>query len=87
MPNAHYYLGVALMRSGHAREALQHLRATIQIDPHYALAYFQLGKLYKQLGDELRAQEALRPLWNAHVPAEFSKAEQRREFRNKPGEP
>jgi len=76
MPNAHYYLGVALMRSGHAREAQQHLRATIQIDPHYVLAYFQLGKLYKQLGDEQQAQEALRPLWNAHVPAEFSKAEQ-----------
>jgi tetratricopeptide (TPR) repeat protein len=57
MPNSHYYLGTLLLKKREPTEAVRQLETAIKIDPRYALAYFQLGKAYRQLGDLARGQE------------------------------
>jgi len=57
MSNSHYYIGTLLLKKGEPNEAVRQLETAIKIDPHYAQAYFQLAKAYRQLGDPTRGQE------------------------------
>jgi tetratricopeptide (TPR) repeat protein len=52
--------GVIEAQSGNLEEALSALQAVTYINPREADAYFEIGKLWMQKGDRLKALEAFR---------------------------
>lgn len=65
--NAHFSLGTALAREGHAREAAEHLRLAVRLAPRYAPARYNLAVVLTGEGRldeavlELEALAALEP--------------------------
>ncbi len=56
----HYHLARALLDCGKAREAEQHLRASVLMDPYLQPAHARLGRLYASRGDTASAAKHLR---------------------------
>jgi len=50
-----YWYGAVLLRAERASEAVEHLRAAIQLEPYFAKPYFSLGAAYEQLNDRAGA--------------------------------
>lgn len=50
-------LGNALFKSGHALEAIPHLKAAIKFDPEYSAAWKILGKALAETGEKNQAIE------------------------------
>ena len=59
LPNVHGLLGKIYAFQGHGREAITELKQALPDDPDGSLHY-QIAKLYRQVGDEKAASEALR---------------------------
>jgi ribosomal protein S12 methylthiotransferase accessory factor len=60
--DVHFFLGVTLENSGRSREALYYLEKSLAFDPpahEIASIYVHVGSAYKDLGDYLKAVEAL----------------------------
>lgn len=51
LPGVHYALGHVLRRLGRDAEAIQEMRAELELDPYHYLAYFELGASTLQKGD------------------------------------
>ncbi len=70
---ASYGLAVSLIGRLEYREAVEHITAVIQYDPHFAPAWFDLARCYLALGDEPRARqimhrlEEINPRWASHL--------------------
>ncbi len=58
-PLAHLLLGQALLRQGHAAEAIPQLRRYLASDPNGATAYYYLSRAYRVLGDRTAMAQAL----------------------------
>ena len=56
----HYNRGMALGRRGRAQDAIADYDAALAQDPFFALALYQRGLLYQQLGQRVRADQDLR---------------------------
>jgi hypothetical protein len=59
-PNARYVLGTVLARRGRVPEALEHLRAAVEIAPELAAAHYNLGVLLAGQGRTHEAADAFR---------------------------
>ncbi len=57
-PSTHYYLGLAQHRAGEPAKARAALEQAVSLDPHFAVAYRELAKVYENLGQRNLAQEA-----------------------------
>lgn len=55
-----YSLGIALLDTGNATEAIAQLRAALEFDPNYSAAWKLLGKASAASGDDDAAGEAWR---------------------------
>ncbi|HKJ25808.1 MAG TPA: tetratricopeptide repeat protein [Myxococcota bacterium] len=59
-PNARYVLGTVLARQGRMPEALEQLRAAVELAPELAAAHYNLGVLLAEQGRHHEAAEAFR---------------------------
>lgn len=57
--SAHYNRALALGRRGRAQDAIADYDTVLQSDPSFALALYQRGLLYQQLGQQIRADQDL----------------------------
>src|SRR5262249_50028296 len=55
-----YELGRALIRKEKCAEAAKHLQAAIDLIPEYAPAYVVLGQVYNRLGENEKAEQAIK---------------------------
>jgi tetratricopeptide (TPR) repeat protein len=55
---AHYRLGLTYDKEGRAEQAINELRKTSELDPTFADPFYALGRIYRRLGDQSRAEEA-----------------------------
>lgn len=56
----HYNRGLALSRRGRTQAAIDDFDAVLAQDPFFALALYQRGMAYQQLGQQIRAEQDLR---------------------------
>jgi tetratricopeptide (TPR) repeat protein len=54
---AHQNMGVVHAQGNHLEEARQEFERALEMDPEYAIAFFNLAVVYKKLGDLERAKE------------------------------
>jgi tetratricopeptide (TPR) repeat protein len=54
---AHYNLGVALIRLGKPQEAIRHWEQAVRINPDFAEAHYDLGHASEELGRTTEAIE------------------------------
>lgn len=55
-----YGAGMEYKKAGDHLRAIEYLRKTIEADPAYCYAYYQLGQTWELAGDEARARQAYR---------------------------
>jgi tetratricopeptide (TPR) repeat protein len=55
----HFNRGLALSRRGRAQAAIDDFDAALALDPQFALALYQRGTAYQQLGQNIRAEQDL----------------------------
>ena len=48
-----------LEKQNHKEEAIEHLRLAVSLKPSYAVPYYALSRIYKGLGKQKEAKEAL----------------------------
>jgi len=58
------------------------LEIAINLDGQYALAYFQLGKAYRQLGNRSRADECMQKYGSLSVLQKSEETERSQRFRD-----
>ena len=56
-PSGYYLMAVVLLEQGQTDSSMQELKKTLYLDPHFVLAYFTLGNLYRQLGRHRKARK------------------------------
>jgi Flp pilus assembly protein TadD len=56
-PWAHRNLGACLLQAGEATEGKEHLKTATELNPTDQQAWFGLGKAYRELGDDEKADE------------------------------
>ena len=57
---ARYELGKALVHAGQPSEGIQQLNKSLELNPDLAQSHYQLARIYKKLGDQVRASEHIR---------------------------
>lgn len=55
----HYNRGLALSRRGRSQAAIEDFDAALKLDPFFALALYQRGIVYQNLGQSIRAEQDL----------------------------
>jgi superkiller protein 3 len=55
MPLTHHQLGAVLAKQKKSSDAIDELKKAVELDPTYAEAHFTLAYVYRQLGDNLKA--------------------------------
>jgi Flp pilus assembly protein TadD len=55
---AHYALGISLLQTGQAQDAVNELQAATALEPRMRQAYYQLGRAYRMLGRTAEADAA-----------------------------
>jgi len=59
-PTVHYYLGICLRRLANDAEAVDHFARAVALDPAYADAWLEYGRLLRDLGRYEKAADAFR---------------------------
>lgn len=59
-PAVHYYLGISLRRLANDTEAVDHFARAVALDPAYADAWLEYGRVLRDLGRYEKAAEAFR---------------------------
>ncbi|MGO8790871.1 MAG: tetratricopeptide repeat protein [Terriglobia bacterium] len=67
--SAHYLAGKALMKMGHAKEAVLELEQATKLEPDDSKAHFQLALAYDQLGEKEKASAERQALAHTKLPA------------------
>jgi predicted Zn-dependent protease len=70
-----------LLKIGEPEKAVEELEMTINLDSQYALAYFQLGKAYRQLGNRTRAEECMQKYGFLSLQQKSEEAQRSNRFR------
>jgi tetratricopeptide (TPR) repeat protein len=65
-PDLHWRYGAALALLGARAEAVPELENAIRLDPHYALYYITLGRVYEQMGQRPDAAKMFRTALAQH---------------------
>ena len=55
---AHFALGISLLQTGQAQDAVAELLAATALEPRMRQAYYQLGRAYRMLGRSAEAEAA-----------------------------
>ena len=55
----HDYLGLALMKTGRTKEAVEQFEIVTRLDPDYAPAHYNLGMALKKFDQNVRAKDEL----------------------------
>ena len=58
-PQAHYQLGLVLVKEGKFKEAIAPLQQAIELDPLYPEPHYTLGRIYQRQGKREEAQEEI----------------------------
>jgi Flp pilus assembly protein TadD len=59
LPQAHFQMGVLLEHEGKLDEAVRELVRAGELDPQYAEPHYALGRVYRRLGRQEEARQAL----------------------------
>jgi len=59
LAQAYFLLGKCYAGTGESQRAIETLSKTLELDPSYKEAHFQLYELYSRLGDKVKSQEHL----------------------------